>query len=326
MTELELDSPELLLTALWASSLKGNEISLSVASEHHHALVHSLKEITSIFGQSDALHLDSSGRKVLVRATQIEPDTYSITIPEQLGVARTLTALLVLALNSRGRVRFIVRGVMLGDNEPIYFFTDTVVPSLKSYGDIRVNFEKVCFREGGEVSLIVEGKGVSLPSSITGIKLPPIPQEIRGTSSASESLAHREVAERQSTGIRQGLSSVPAPVKVRKIYERKSEPGSVVSLAAKLIGKDFDFYLGAWSYGERSKPAEVVGKEAAFMLESELKQFAPLTHSLYYYLPWLVISGRKLIVSPELTFPVSLMRLASSLFGVNYLESEVSTQ
>ncbi len=324
MTELELDSPELLLTALLASSLTGREISLLVTSEQNRLLIDSLREITSIIGRPDALLLDSSGFKVKVSATQIEPDTYSITIPENLGVVKTLTALLVLALNSKGRVRFIVRGVMLGDNEPIYFFTDTVVPSLKSYGDIRVNFEKVCFKEGGEISLIVEGKGISLPSSVLGIKLPPTPQEIRGTSSASESLAHREVAERQSTGIRQGLSSIAAPVKVRKIYERKSEPGSIVSLAAKLIGKDYDFYLGAWSYGERSKPAEVVGKEAASMLEIEIKQGAPLTHSLYYYLPWLVITGRKLMVSPELTFPVSLMRLASSLFGVNYLESEVS--
>lgn len=309
------DFIEALLTSVWVSGWEEKATVVPCNTEYDFRQAEALALILSTVGQPAALNIDRKSGEIKVLATPLSSETFTISVPGNLDAGKILVSLVTLSLKSQGRVRFIVRGEWLSVGKtPIYFLTDTVFKGLSEFAEIRTNFDKLKYHGGCEVSVIVEPKPFKRAINGEAILLPNVPKEIRGTSSAAQSLEPREVAERQSIGARQELSNMPCPIKIRKIYESKSEPGTVCSLAAQLKGKDYDFYLGSWCYGERSKPAEEVGQEAAGLLFAQIENASPDPHLIYFYAPWLFLKGRAIISKeePEVT---SLCELLAENFG-----------
>ena len=291
---------EALLTAVWGSGFEAKVVSIPCHQEYDFRQADAVAEILSVCGQSDAIKINRSEGIITVSTRPLDPETYTISVPQILDAGRLILALVVLATRSSGRVRFIVRGELLSVGKtPIYFLTDTVFKGLGDFADIRTNFDKLKYHSGCEVSVIVQPRNILFQKVEKTVMLPAVPKEVRGTSSSAQALEEREVAERQSIGARQELGPLPCPIKIRKIYEPKSEPGTVCSLSAHLKEGPFEFFLGAWSYGERSKPAEVVGQEAAEMLFSQIETSTPSPRLMYFYAPSLYLKGISLAPKEE---------------------------
>ena len=112
---------------------------------------------------------------------------------------------------------------------------------------------------------------------------------------ASDTLRERKVAERQVRGAEKIL-----PVKKKDIvYANTLSPGSAVHVRSCYE----NCVLGACGLGERGKPAEAVGKEAAVLLKKQTDSGACLDEWMAdQILPFLAIArGRSEITVSEIT-------------------------
>ena len=118
------------------------------------------------------------------------------------------------------------------------------------------------------------------------------PTSIQGVSHASRMLEKAEVAERQAKSARINLSSLGIPLRITSEYNNAACPGSGIALWTNTR-------IGAGSLGEKGKKAELVGKEAAEILEKELNG-AVDSHLADNLIPWLALFGGK-ITATEIT-------------------------
>lgn len=139
---------------------------------------------------------------------------------------------------------------------------------------------------GGEVVLEAEGPVRELPFALCkrgALK------ELRIRSFASQDLAPRRVAERQSEAALQELSSLGVQADVQASYGTTRSPGSVLVAAAFFEG---GARLGAGALGERGRPAEEVGRQAALALLEEAGSGAAVdAHAADQLIPWLALCG-----------------------------------
>lgn len=128
--------------------------------------------------------------------------------------------------------------------------------------------------------------------------------QIKGVSHASLDLEKAKVAERQASSAKSLLGKY-GPVNIRSEYTNTLSTGSGITLWA-IFSKDKDeinennpIRLGADALGERGKPAEKVGEEAANNLIQEIDSKAPIDrHLADQILPFLALtSGSKIKVS-----------------------------
>jgi RNA 3'-terminal phosphate cyclase len=115
------------------------------------------------------------------------------------------------------------------------------------------------------------------------------PAAIRGISAASEFLAKARVAERQAESAGAVLGSGP-PVDIRTEYCRSASPGTVITLwTVDAAGQPL---VGADALGEKGKPAEEVGREAARQLMETLHTEAAVdVHLADNLIPLLALLG-----------------------------------
>ncbi len=117
-------------------------------------------------------------------------------------------------------------------------------------------------------------------------------QKIDVDSVAARFLQKAQVAERQSTAFCNVLSQYP--VNAKNNYVDTLNPGSSFCATAYCEHS----ILGADSLGEKRKPAEKVGKEAAVTLKKELESGSALdTHMGDQIIPYLALVGGKATVS-----------------------------
>jgi RNA 3'-phosphate cyclase len=128
--------------------------------------------------------------------------------------------------------------------------------------------------------------------------------QVKGISHASTQLQKANVAERQASSAKLILSKLNCPVQIQTEYADTLSPGSGITLWA-IFSKDqeeIDFqnpiFLGADALGERGKPAEKVGEEAANKLLKEIDSKAPVdSHTADNLIPWLALFGKQIKVS-----------------------------
>jgi RNA 3'-terminal phosphate cyclase len=115
---------------------------------------------------------------------------------------------------------------------------------------------------------------------------------IKGVSVASSFLAKARVAERQAESANDALGSV-LPVEIRVDYCRSASPGTVVTLWT--VDKEGRSLVGADALGEKGKPAEAVGREAAHkLLETLHTEAAVDVHLADNLIPLLALVGGKI--------------------------------
>jgi RNA 3'-terminal phosphate cyclase (GTP) len=103
---------------------------------------------------------------------------------------------------------------------------------------------------------------------------------------AAQALKNARVAERQSKAFQEVFSDYS--VHNKDVYVKTFNPGSSFCAVAHCEHT----VLGADSLGERGKPAEKVGKEAAFTLKKEIESGGALdTHMVDQIIPYLALTG-----------------------------------
>ena len=110
----------------------------------------------------------------------------------------------------------------------------------------------------------------------------------KGISLASNHLRKARVAERQAEAARAMLTGYGVPIELEARYADTRSPGSGITLAAVFKRT----VLGGDALGERGKPAEEVGHEAAMALQEDLESGATLDrHMSDQIIPFIALHG-----------------------------------
>jgi RNA 3'-phosphate cyclase len=238
---------------------------------------------------------------------KIESKTVSVDIGTAGSITLLLQALLMPCFFADGKVRLKITGGTDGKwAMPFDYFVNVYLPHIKRFcKSVDVDLvRRGYFPKGaGKVDIeIVPNFHVNDYSSFDDFvkyvseNVDPIElinlgelKEIRGISHASESLRNTAVAERQSFAARKGLSKVSANIKIENKYYDTLCPGSGIVLWA-----DYgNARIGGDALGERSKMAEIVGKESADNLLEQMSYDVPVDSFLSDNLvPWLIFGGK----------------------------------
>ena len=207
---------------------------------------------------------------------------------------------------------------------PIEYFQEVFIPHIRKFCekiDVKLIRRGYFPKGGGEVEITIKPKFKLADYSDFKTFLEEIRKQegintteqynliqIRGVSHASKSLENAQVAERQAKAARFLLNKYEVPVTIRTEYCDTYSAGSGITLWA-LFSKqkeDLDLInpiiLGADSLGERGKPSEKVGEDAAKALIRQIESKAPIdSHLADNLLPWMALFCPSTIKASELT-------------------------
>ena len=150
--------------------------------------------------------------------------------------------------------------------------------------------------------------------------------QIKGLSLASSELESAKVAERQADSAKLNLKSFDVPVNVEATYVDSVSPGSSITLWATL-GND-DVYeadstiLGSSAIGQKGKPAEEIGKQAALELNSQIA-FMPSAdkHLADQLVPFMALAGGRIKATEITSHCLSNVKVAEE-----FLETKFKTR
>lgn len=208
---------------------------------------------------------------------------------------------------------------------PIEYLEHVLAPHLKKFcEDIKIKLIKRGYypKGGGEVEITIKPKYKlaehpgfesflkEIRTKQKGINSTEQPKliQIKGISHASKTLEKAQVAERQAKSAKFLLSKYEVPVNIRTEYCDTLSPGSGITVWAVFSKNEEDLdlinpiILGADGLGERGKPSEEVGKEAAQSLAEEIDSGAPTDYHLADNLvPWLALFCPSSIKTSKIT-------------------------
>jgi RNA 3'-terminal phosphate cyclase (GTP) len=144
---------------------------------------------------------------------------------------------------------------------------------------------------------------------------------IKGLSIASRSLADRRVAERQIKGFHRVIRKEKG-VDLKPVYVGSECPGSVIVLWAET---STGCILAGDHVGEKRNPAEVVGREAAFKLQEEIKYGSTVgEHLADQLIPFMALAkGKSEIIAPGLSEHVKTnIWLCGKFLGSRFVTKE----
>ncbi len=236
----------------------------------------------------------------------LTPGDYSFDIGTAGSVTLMMQALLVPCVFAGGETTLAIRG---GTDTrwsiPVDYFTQLILPVFRRFCRIEVVGMHRGFYPKGQGMLKVRIRPDVPASSSKDIDLwrraarrmngglevssRCRPAAIKGISAASEFLAKARVAERQAESAGAVLGSGPA-VDIRAEYCRSASPGTVITLWT--VDAEGRTLVGADALGEKGKPAEDVGREAARKLMETLHTEAAVdVHLADNLIPLLAIAG-----------------------------------
>jgi RNA 3'-phosphate cyclase len=220
------------------------------------------------------------------------------------AISLVLQAVLPAAVLAPSPIKLkITGGTDVSWSPPIDYMREVFVPTLEKLGlVIKINqVKRVHYPRGGGLveCMIGNVKGID---SIRALQFGNL-KRIRGISHCVRLPSH--VAARQAKSARDELSEISDDIDItEESYSKKGDPhlgaGSGIVLWAE---SDTGFRIGADALGERGKPAEVVGKEAAKQLKKELSASRPIdSHLSDMLVPFLSLAeGESMIGVTEIT-------------------------
>lgn len=237
------------------------------------------------------------------------------------SITLVLQAILLPGLFADREVRIRIRGGT--DTKwamPFDYFANVLLPHIRRFAGIRVNLLRRGYypKGGGLVEIIIEPKTrinsfgslegfISALCSVTDkieINEKGNLSQIKGISHASGFLRKSRVAERQAGSAKAHLSKTGCPVEIKEEYCDTDSPGSGITLWAEFSGKgkNVPAVLGADALGERGLPAEIVGRDAAEKLLSEIKADATMdSHLADQILPFMALLGSGSFITSNIT-------------------------
>ncbi|MBU7012900.1 MAG: RNA 3'-terminal phosphate cyclase [Theionarchaea archaeon] len=225
--------------------------------------------------------------------TKIVGGDYTVPIKTAGSVTLILQVLVPICLHASDTVTLTITGGTDVKWSPTmsyirHVFTN-ILKKMNAHVDCTVQKYGFYPKGGGSVKAVIHPWEERKPLKLT--ERGPV-QKIDVDSVAARFLQKAQVAERQSTAFCSVLSQYPVDAKNK--YVDTLNPGSSFCAAAYCEHS----VLGADSLGEKRKPAEKVGKEAAVTLKKELESGSALdTHMGDQIIPYLALVGGKVTVS-----------------------------
>lgn len=251
-----------------------------------------LKALAKTFkAKTSGLELGSREITFTPTIKTIELDSINIDVQTAGAIGLILQPLLLVAAFRGKGIGFNIKGGTAGKGAiPVEYYLNVIFPILSRVGlKARLEIIKRGYypKGGGEVKVRVESDRLSgkinlvEPGSLIGIK---------GLSIASSGLALRRVAERQAEKAEEILKrKYSIPIKIKVEYAQTLSFGSEINLYAYT---EEGSILGGDALGEKEKPAEDVGREAANKLISQIDSGAAVDmHLADNLIPWLCLLG-----------------------------------
>lgn len=189
----------------------------------------------------------------------------------------------------------LVGGTDVKWSPPAYYLSRVTFAALDAFGETHASVERRGYypKGGGRLRVRLAG-GERLPDRLE-LEGPARFREVRGISHASQALAEREVAERQARAAEAELEHLDVAVAIDLEYADSYSTGTGITLwTAGVDGAP----LGGSALGERGKPAEEVGRDAARALLKEIESGAAVDRYLADQLvPFLAVVGGTLRTS-----------------------------
>ena len=211
---------------------------------------------------------------------KIQPQTLSIDIGTAGSITLLMQSMLPACVVAENKIRLKIKGgTDTKWSMPIDYLKNVLIPTLKNYAEFEFNQTKRGYypKGGGFVDIIINPKfELSKTNPIEQIRQisPAIKliehgdiKQINGMSHASKQLEKANVAERCAKSAKKNLN-FDCPIKISSEYCESLSIGSGITLWAKF---ESGAIVGADSLGERGKPAEIVGKQAAQNLLDQVK-------------------------------------------------------
>jgi RNA 3'-terminal phosphate cyclase (GTP) len=239
----------------------------------------------------------------------MRPGHYSLDIGTAGSVTLLLQALLLPCMFAGGETTLkISGGTDTRWSIPVDYFTHLILPVYRRLGRVEaVAIQRGFYPKGqGMLELRMRPEMPALSARDAGALrqtarrlLPGLdlsvrrkPVRIGGLSAAAEFLAKARVAERQAESAGAALGDEPA-CDIRTEYSRTASPGTVITIWT--IDADGRSLIGADALGEKGKPAEEVGREAARKLVQTLHTEAVVdAHLADNLIPLLAVVGGKI--------------------------------
>jgi RNA 3'-terminal phosphate cyclase (GTP) len=239
----------------------------------------------------------------------MRPGHYSLDIGTAGSVTLLLQALLLPCMFAGGETTLkISGGTDTRWSIPVDYFTHLILPVYRRLGRVEaVAVQRGFYPKGqGMLELRIRPEMPALPAGDAGAfraaarRMPPAldlsarrkPMRIEGLSAATEFLAKARVAERQAEAAAASLGE-GLGCDIRTEYSRTASPGTVITLWA--VDADGRALIGADALGEKGKPAEEVGREAARKLVQALHTEAAVdAHLADNLIPLLAVVGGKI--------------------------------
>ncbi len=213
-------------------------------------------------------------QEVLFKPGEIKKTELKLEIETAGSVGLVLQTLQLACLAAREPVRIKIEGGGTFGKwaPPLPYFELVNFAILKRFGycaQVRVEREGFYPKGGARAEAIFQPAKISGPLDLSerGRLL-----YIKGVSLASHHLREARVAERQAEAARALFQGLHVPIELETTYADTRSPGSGIVLAATFERT----ILGGDALGERGKPAEEVGREAAQQLLEDLESGATL--------------------------------------------------
>lgn len=283
-----------------------------------------VKHIAELVGaRVEGLRVGSTEIKLFPQQNRVKGGRYTVDIGTAGSTTLFLQATLPVLLNSDSRLELEVRGgTSVRWSPPYRYFENVLLPLLRLFG---VKASSHLLREGfypeggGIVRVVVEP---SYPLSGVVLSQPAEPSPVEGVSYVANLPCH--IAERQARSARDTLAG--GGYEVSRIDIACNVPsigrGSGIVLWSR-VGRSI---VGGDSIGEKGKPAEQVGREAAENLLRTLSKRVPVdphaSDNLVIYMA--LANGKSEILTTELTSHAeTALMLCKEITGASFTVEKV---
>lgn len=293
-------------------------------SQHLHC-IKALQQLCNAEAQGAEL----GSEKLRYIPNKISSSKVNVDIGTAGSVTLLLQSLLLPCLFSEKNKKIeLTGGIDVRWSPQIDYFREIILPQFRGYADkIELKLEKRGYypKGSGKITLKIKPK-YTLETINKAPKISLTEQgnliQIKGISHASNSLQKAEVAERQARAAKITLSQLKVPVKIEASYSGTLSAGSGITLWAVFsseqgnLGYQDPVKLGADALGERGKPAETVGKEAANKLLGEMSSKAPADrHLADNLIPLMALTGGKIKASKITSHTLTNIYTAEQFLG-----------
>ena len=312
--------------ALSYSAITGNPVSIvNIRAKRrspglkpqHYNTVKALKQMCN--AKVEGLKQNSQNLKF--QPSRIRGGTYKIDIGTAGSISLMLQCLVPVAAFANGNVKLDIKGgTAVKWSPPITFLTQIVWKAFEKMGfkgEIRKIREGFYPKGGGHVQTTIEPVTTLNPLILPGQGEI---SKIEGISICGRLPEH--VAARQASSANKVLreSGYETEIKIESLKgtETPLSPGSQITLWAQASP---EIYLGADSLGERGKPAEKVGSEAAHSLMEQLRTGATVDYHTadHMILPCSISRGESIFKTSRLSLhTLTAIKLAEMIVGAEF--------